>query len=71
MVPTVEDSEVIIEKCVSTLGAPDCKGVELTLPKQVCKELNFGHTADVAEYAKPEPAYAPAPAPAYAPAPHA
>jgi len=71
MVPQVEDSEAFIEKCVSTLGAPDCKGVELTLPKQVCKELNFGHTADVAEYAKPEPAYAPAPAPAYAPAPHA
>merc|ERR1711936_909884 len=71
MIPVTEDSEVVFDKCVSTLGAPDCKGVELTLPKQVCKELNFGHTADVAEYAKPEPAYAPVPAPAYAPAPHA
>jgi len=65
MIPTVVDSEVIIDKCVSTLGAPKCNGVELTLPKQVCKELNFGHTAEVVEYAKP------APAPAYAPAPHA
>jgi len=71
MVPNVVDSEVEIEKCVSVLGAPDCKGVELTLPKQVCKELNFGHADETVDYAKPEPAYAPAPAPAYAPAPHA
>ena len=69
MVPTVEDSEVEIEKCVSVLGAPDCKGVELTLPKQACKELNFGTAAEYVDYPKPEPKYAPTPS--YHPATHA
>merc|ERR1711935_969468 len=76
MVPAVEDSEVEIEKCISVLGAPECKGVQLTLPRQVAKELNFGgidDTVTVAAFAAPapapEPAYAPAPAYAAAPAP--
>merc|ERR1739838_648082 len=75
MVPAVEDSEIEIEKCISVLGAPECKGVQLTLPRQVAKELEFGHTDDtvlVAAFAAPapapEPAYAPAPAYASAPA---
>merc|ERR1712025_1066016 len=57
-VPSVEDSAVTTEKCVSALGAPACQAVELTLPKQVCKELDYGHAAEVAEH--PAPAYAPA-----------
>merc|ERR1712158_257780 len=60
-VPSVEDSAVTTEKCVSALGAPACQAVELSLPKQVCKELNYGHAHETADYA-------PAPAPAYAPA---
>jgi len=63
-VPSVEDTTVTTQKCVSALGAPACQAVELTLPKQVCKELNYGHAHETADYA-------PAPAPAYAPAPHA
>ena len=41
-VPTVEDSEVTVDKCVAKLGEPACQKVELTLPKQVCKELAYG-----------------------------
>merc|ERR1711997_72780 len=65
MVPAVEDSEVEIEKCISVLGAPECKGVQLTLPRQVAKELAFGGIDETA----PAPAPAPAPEPAYAAAP--
>jgi len=64
-VPAVEDSEVVVQKCVASLGAPACQAVELTLPKQRCMELAFGHAHETAPH--PEPAYAPAPAPAYAP----
>jgi len=59
-VPSVEDSEVAAEKCVSALGAPACQTVELTLPKQVCKELSYGDAH--IPHPHPEPAYAPAPA---------
>merc|ERR1719384_749034 len=70
-VPEVEDSSVSVEKCVAGLGAPACQAVELTLPKQVCKELTYGHAADEQTYEPaPAPAYAPAPAPAYAPSPY-
>merc|ERR1719278_624317 len=57
------------EKCITGLVAPACQNVELTLPKQVCKEINYGYAEDTVEepvYEAPEPAYAPAPAPAYA-----
>ena len=57
-VPSVEDSEVTVQKCVAGLGAPACQTVELHLPKQVCKELAYGD----AHIPHPEPAYAPAPA---------
>merc|ERR1712158_244590 len=61
-----------IKKCVTGLTDPACQAVELTLPKQVCKEINYGYAEDTpaeAEpaYEAPAPAYAPA-APAYAPA---
>jgi len=62
-VPTVVDSEVTVAKCIAKIGEPDCQTVELTLPKQRCIELAYGHAHEVA--------HAPAPAP-YAPAaPHA
>jgi hypothetical protein len=65
-VPEVEDDVAIIEKCITQLGAPDCSTVELTLPKQVCKEINYGYaeeTHSVEPYEAPEPVtYAPAPA---------
>merc|ERR1719288_309376 len=65
-VPEVEDDVAVIEKCITQLGAPDCSTVELTLPKQVCKEINYGyaeetHDVEPVTYA-PAPAYAAAPA---------
>jgi len=59
-VPTVVDSEVIVAMCIAKIGEPDCQNVELTLPKQRCIELAYGHAHEVAH--APEP---------YAPAPHA
>merc|ERR1711935_814539 len=50
-VPSVVDSEVTVAKCVAKLGAPDCQKVELTLPKQVCKELTYGHAEEVGHHA--------------------
>ena len=58
-VPTVEDSEVTVDKCVAKLGEPACQKVELTLPKQVCKELAYGD----AHVPHAAPAYPAAPAP--------
>ena len=44
--PEVEDATESVEKCVTTLGRPECQKVELTLPKQVCKELVYGYAED-------------------------
>merc|ERR1712072_887853 len=64
-VPEVEDSTVTSEKCITQLAAPACQAVELTLPKQVCKEINYGYAEDTHEV---EPVtYAPTPAPYAAP----
>lgn len=41
--PKVEDSTETVEKCTTSLGEPECHKVELTLPKQICKELVFGY----------------------------
>merc|ERR1712007_381707 len=57
-----EDLTEASEKCVTSLTDPACQGVELTLPKQVCVEINYGYAADTAKHE--EPVYAPAPAPA-------
>merc|ERR1719295_741712 len=60
-VPEVEDSTETSEKCITQLAAPACQAVELTLPKQVCKEINYGYAEDTHEV---EPVtYAPTPAP--------
>ena len=60
-VPEVEDSTETSEKCITQLAAPACQNVELTLPKQVCKEINYGYAEDTHDV---EPVtYAPAPAP--------
>jgi len=54
-VPAVEEDSETVEKCVTGLVEPKCQPVELTLPKQKCKELVYGFAADTA----------PAEAPAY------
>jgi len=65
-VPEVKDDIEVEEKCITQLAAPACQTVDLTLPKQVCKEINYGYAEDVHEV---EPVtYAPTPAPEYAPA---
>merc|ERR1711910_146174 len=40
-VPEVMDDIELEEKCITQLAAPACQTVELTLPKQVCKEINY------------------------------
>merc|ERR1711890_134620 len=67
-VPEIEVVSETFEKCVTGLTDPACQAVELTLPKQVCKEINYGYAEDTP--AEAEPAYE-APAPSYAPAPAA
>ena len=65
-VPEVMDDIEVEEKCITQLAAPACQTVDLTLPKQVCKEINYGYAENVHEVepvAPVEPAtYAPAPA---------
>merc|ERR1711892_1623679 len=69
IVPEVMDDIEVEEKCITQLAAPACQTVDLTLPKQVCKEINYGYAENVHEvepvtYAPVEPAtYAPTPAP--------
>merc|ERR1712106_799760 len=58
-VPEVEEGVEEHEKCITQLAAPACNNVDLTLPKQVCKELNYGYAEDTH---KQEPVtYAPQP----------
>merc|ERR1711994_28 len=69
-VPEVMDDIEVEEKCITQLAAPACQTIDLTLPKQVCKEINYGYAENVHEvepvtYA-PEPEYpAPTVVPAY------
>ena len=51
MVPEVMDDIEMVEKCVTMLAAPACEMVELSLPKQVCVELVYGHSYDVKAHA--------------------
>merc|ERR1711890_157012 len=48
-VPEVMDDIELEEKCITQLAAPACQTVELTLPKQVCKEINYGYAENVHE----------------------
>merc|ERR1712048_447457 len=52
MVPETMDDIEMVEKCETMLSAPSCQMVELSLPKQVCTELVYGHSyeADKMEY---------------------
>merc|ERR1712194_583441 len=67
--PRISCEDLSEEKCITQLAAPACQNVELTLPKQVCKEINYGYAEDTHDvepvtYAPVEPVtYAPAPAP--------
>jgi len=42
-VPDVKDEVKSVEKCEVALAEPSCQYVSLTLPKQVCTELVYGH----------------------------
>merc|ERR1712088_1057091 len=58
-VPEVEEDIAVVEKCITVIAAPACSTVELTLPKQVCKEINYGvelETHDVEPYVPETPA---------------
>jgi len=70
-VPEVQEAIATVDKCITQLAAPACQQVELTLPKQVCKEINYGyaeetHDVEPVTYAPPPPPPTYAPAPAYA-----
>jgi len=49
MVPEIMDDKEMVDKCETVLAAPSCQMVDLTLPKQVCIELVYGHSYDVEE----------------------
>ena len=42
-VPEIEIVPETFEKCVTGLTDPAYQAVKLTLPKQVCKEINYGY----------------------------
>jgi len=41
--PALESADVQAESCNVKLGQPECKPVDLVLPKQVCQEILYGH----------------------------
>ena len=41
MVPEIMDDVETVEKCEVMLGAPDCRRVELSLPRQVCRQIDY------------------------------
>ena len=41
MVPEIMDNVETVEKCEVMLGAPDCRRVELSLPRQVCRQIDY------------------------------
>jgi len=49
MVPEIMDDVMMVEKCEVSLGSPSCQVMEVSLPKQVCKELVFGEVEDKEE----------------------
>merc|ERR1712227_261616 len=44
LLPRVECEDMTEKKCETMLAAPACQYVELSLPKQVCVELVYGHS---------------------------
>jgi len=43
--PALEGADVSAEQCTVEIGPPECKPVELVLPKQVCQEVLYGHAS--------------------------
>jgi len=43
--PALEAADVPAEQCTVDIGPPECKPVELVLPKQVCQEVLYGHAS--------------------------
>jgi len=48
-VPDVKEEVKSVEKCEVVLAEPSCQYVDLTLPKQVCVDLVYGHTQVLTE----------------------
>lgn len=46
-VPETKEETEKVEKCEVTLAAPSCQYVDLTLPKQVCVGLVYGHATPI------------------------
>ena len=46
-VPDVKDEIKKVEKCNVSLAEPSCQEVSLTLPKQVCTDLVYGHAQEL------------------------
>merc|ERR1719225_2209408 len=44
-VPSVKDDSVTVSKCIAQLAEPKCETRDLSLPKQVCVELVYGHAS--------------------------
>jgi len=51
--PSLEAADVSAEQCSVEAGPPSCNQVELVLPKQVCKELIYGHASKPVHPASP------------------
>ena len=46
-VQEVQESTESSENCITQLTASTCQVVELTLPKQICRDIVYGYTEDV------------------------
>jgi len=46
-VPDVQEKTEKVEKCEVSLSEPSCQEVSLTLPKQVCVGLVYGHAEEI------------------------
>lgn len=47
--PALEPADVQAEQCTVDVGPPECRNVELVLPKQVCQEVIYGHASKANE----------------------
>jgi len=46
-VPDVKEETEKVEKCEVSLAEPKCQYIDLTLPKQVCVGLVYGHAVEL------------------------